>query len=127
MPLHRSHPHLHLQRPHHHEGVRGTFVRQRRPHGGIGLAGAGVRRVGWQPVRWATVVLLPAQVQTKAPEVWTAPVSAENMLVHDAGHLQELLPRATGDEAAVRGSALQLDGRHVFHAFLHGLCGGSPV
>lgn len=72
-------------------------------------------------------MLLPAEVQTEAPEVRTSSVSAEIMLVHDSGHLQELLPCATGDEAAVCGAAVQLDGRHVFHAFLHGLCGGSPV
>lgn len=102
-------------------------MRQRRPRGAVGLPGAGARSAGWQPVRRAAVLLLPAPVQTEASEVWTPSVSAENVLVHDAGHLQELLPRAAGDAAAVRGAALQLDGRHVFHAFLHGLCGGGPV
>lgn len=127
VPLHCSHPHLHLQRPRHHEGVRGTHVRRRRPRGDVAVPGAGLRRAGWRPVRRAALLLLPAQVQTEAPEVRTPSVSAENVLVHDPSHLQELLPRAAGDEAAVRGAALQLDGRHVFHALLHGLCGGSPV
>lgn len=127
VPLHRSHPHLHLQRPRHHEGVRGTFVCQRRPCGDVFVSGAGLRRAGRQPVRGAALVLLPAEVQTEASEVRSPCVSAEDVLVHDSSHLQELLPRATGDEAAVCGAALQLDGRHVLHAFLHGLCGGGPV
>lgn len=75
----------------------------------------------------ATFMLLPVEVQAETAKVWTPDVLTENMLVHDTNHLPELLPCAVGDEAAVRGSALQLDGCHVFYAFLHRLCGRRPV
>lgn len=127
VPLFPPHPHLHLQCANHHEGVRGTLLCQQRC-GRVGIStGAGDRCDGGRPVWRATLVLLPAEVQAEAPQVWTPDVLTEDMLVHDAGHLQELLPRSTGDEAAVRGSALQLDGCHVFYAFLHRLCGWRPL
>lgn len=127
VPLLPPHLHLHLQRAHHHEGVRGTLVCQWRFRGEGIVAGVGHRHDGKWPMWHAPLLLLPAQVQAAAPEVRTAAVPAENLLVHDAGHLQELPPRPEGDEAAVRGSALQLDGGHVFYAFLHRLCGGRPL
>lgn len=127
VPLLPPHLHLHLQRAHHHEGVGGTLVCQWWSRGEGILAGVGHRHNGKRPMWRAPLLLLPAQVQAAAPEVRTAAVPAENLLVHDAGHLQELPPCPEGDEAAVRGSALQLDGGHVFYAFLHGLCGGRPL
>lgn len=75
----------------------------------------------------ATLMLLPVEVQAEATEVRTPDVLFENMLVHEPDHLQELLPCAVGDEAAVCGSALQLGGCHVVYAFLHRLCGGRPI
>ena len=127
VPVFPPHPYLRLQRAHHHEGVWGTLICQQwlgRVWIFIGDWGRSDR--GW-PLRRATLLLLPAEVQTEAAEVWPPAVFTENMLVHDSSNLQELLPRAASDEAAVCGPALQLDGRHVFHALLHRLCGGRPV
>ena len=78
-------------------------------------------------MRRATLMLLSAQVQAEAAQGWTPALLSENMLFHDPGHLQELLPCPAGDEAAVYGAAVQLDGCHVFYAFLHRLCGRRPV
>lgn len=96
--------------------------------GGIRICtGVWAWRDGSSPLRCAPLVLLPAEMQTEAAQGWTFTLLTENMLVHDPGHLQELLPRPACDETAVHGPALQLDGCDVIYAFLHRLCGGRPV